>query len=73
MYPVVNITCSERNITQKADVLEYRPDRIRVVVQGTSIAINLKQQDGHYVGQQAGLEFVCLSTYNDIADQADPR
>ncbi len=73
MYPVVDIECTERKVSQKADVLEYKCDRLRVVVQGTEIAINMRFRDGVYVGRQAGLEFVCTETYDDIAAQMDIR
>jgi len=71
MYPVVNIECTERGITQKADVLEYRRDRLRVAVQGTELAIDMRLDKNIYVGRKAGLEFICRSTFDEIASQMD--
>jgi len=69
MYPVVDIECTDRGITQKADVLEYGRHHLRVVVQGTDLAIDLHFRDNIYIGSKAGLEFICRATFNEITNQ----
>lgn len=73
MYPVVEIKCLERGVVQKADVLEYRPESIRVVVQGSDLTINLRRQGNVYIGRQAGLEFLCTTTFAEIDAQKRGR
>lgn len=70
MYPVVDIICTERgNITQKAEVLEYKQNSLRVVIQGTDLTIDLRREGNIFVGRQAGLEFVCTATIEEIKAQ----
>jgi len=73
MFPVVEIKCTSRDIAQKADVLEYHPDRLKVVVQGTEVAIDMIKKNGKFVGRKAGLEFVCENSYEDIDIQKKGR
>jgi hypothetical protein len=68
-YPVVTIECTDRGVSQQADVIDYSNHSLRVAVQGTSLAIDLRWRDSVYVGSQAGLEFICRSTYAEIAAQ----
>lgn len=65
-YPVVEIKCTNRDVVQKADVLEYQPDRLKVVVQGTEIAIIMNKEKDVYIGRMAGLEFICENSYEEI-------
>ena len=70
MYPIVEIRCTQREgVTQKAEVLEYKPSHIRVVIQGTQLTIDMQKQGNVYVGRQAGLEFTCDATYDQISSQ----
>ena len=71
MYPVIDIECTERGVSQKADVLEYSRDRLRVAVQGTELAIDMRLENNIYLGRKAGLEFICRSTFDEIASQMD--
>ncbi len=73
MYPIVEIECIERGIKQKADVLEFSQRALRVVVQGSELAIDLRHEGRVYVGRQAGLEFVCTATYSEIEAQSSGR
>ena len=61
MYPIVDITCSNRDITQKAEVLEYKKDSLRVVIKDTDITINLRREGEVYVGNQAGPAFAAVT------------
>lgn len=71
-FPVVEIKCSNRDVVKNADVLEYRPERLKVVVHGTDTAINMSKQGNIYVGNMAGLEFTCSATFNEIDEQVNP-
>lgn len=73
MYPTVEITCTQRGTSQKAEVLDYKPSHIRVVVSGTELTIDMQKEGSVYVGRQAGLEFVCDATYEEIEAQKNPR
>ncbi len=66
MFKQVNITCTNRDMSVKADVIECRADSMKVAIHGTNMPITLRQQGGVYVGNSAGLEFVCNSSYHDI-------
>ncbi len=69
MYPVVTIECTERGIAKKADVLECRHDRMRVVVHGTEMPIDLRREGQVYVGRLAGMEFTCRATLAGVNAQ----
>jgi len=71
-FPVVEINCTNRDVTKVADVLEWKPNSLKVVVQGTELAINMTLRGDVYVGSQVGLEFVCSATYNEICAQKEP-
>ena len=73
MYPIVDIECTQRGIKQKAEVLEYKRDSLRVVVQGTNLTIDLRHEGNLYIGRQAGLEFICTATYDEIVAQKNVR
>ena len=56
----VEIRCTENGKTKTADVLSRSDKYLKVVVEGTQIAIELFRQDVNkpYIGHSAGLEFI---------------
>jgi hypothetical protein len=59
----ITITCSDNGKTKIADVLSQSDKYLKVVVEGTTMTIELFRSDLNkpYVGTKAGLEF----TYAD--------
>ena len=59
----ITITCSDNGKTKTADVLSHTDKYLKVVVEGTTMTIELSRNDLNrpYVGTKAGLEF----TYAD--------
>jgi hypothetical protein len=59
----VTITCSDNGKTKTADVLSHSDKYLKVVVEGTTMTVELFRTDVNkpYVGNKAGLEF----TYAD--------
>jgi len=59
----ITITCSDNGKTKTADVLSHSDKYLKVVVEGTTMTIELFRSDVNkpYVGTKAGLEF----TYAD--------
>ena len=59
----ITITCSDNGKTKTADVLSHTDKYLKVVVEGTTMTIELSRTDLNrtYVGTKAGLEF----TYAD--------
>ena len=55
----IEIRCTENGKTKTADVLSHSDKYLKVVVEGTQIAIELFRQDVNkpYIGHTAGLEF----------------
>ena len=58
----IEIRCTENGKTKTADVLSRNDKYLKVVVEGTQIAIELFRQDVNkpYIGHTAGLEFTWL-------------
>ena len=59
----ITITCSDNGKTKTADVLSHTDKYLKVVVEGTTMTIEMFRSDLNrpYVGTKAGLEF----TYAD--------
>jgi len=59
----ITITCSDNGKTKTADVLSHTDKYLKVVVEGTTMTIEMSRNDLNrpYVGTKAGLEF----TYAD--------
>ena len=59
----IEIRCTENGKTKTADVLSHSDKYLKVVVEGTQIAIELFRQDVNkpYIGHTAGLEFTWQS------------
>ena len=59
----IEIRCTENGKTKTADVLSRNDKYLKVVVEGTQIAIELFRQDVNkpYIGHTAGLEFTWQS------------
>jgi hypothetical protein len=59
----ITITCSDNGKTKTADVLSQSDKYLKVVVEGTTMTIEMFRSDLNkpYVGTKAGLEF----TYAD--------
>ncbi len=59
----VTITCLDNGKTKLADVLSQTDKHMKVVIEGTTITVELSRQDVNkpYIGNTAGLEF----TYGD--------
>jgi len=57
------LTCSDNGKTKTADILSKSDKYLKVVVEGTTMTIELSRSDLNrpYVGNKAGLEF----TYGD--------
>ena len=55
----VTITCSDNGKTKTADVLQQSDKYMKVVIDGTTMTVELSRQDVNrpYVGTKAGLEF----------------
>lgn len=55
----IKITCSNNGKTKQADVLQKNDKHLKVVVEGTQIAIEMFREDVNkpYIGHTAGLEF----------------
>ena len=55
----IQITCTENGLVKTADVLSQNDKYMKVVVEGTQIAIELHRIDVNkpYIGHTAGLEF----------------
>lgn len=55
----IQITCSNNGKTKTADVLSKSDKYLKVVVEGTTMTIELTRTDLNrpYVGNKAGLEF----------------
>ena len=70
-YPIVTITATrpDGDVSQQAEVIEYKQDRIRVIIKGTDLTIDLRREGDIFVGRQAGLEFVCKATIEEIKAQ----
>lgn len=73
MYPIVEIECTNHGVKQKAEVMEYSPEALRVAIVNTEIALNLRKEGNVYVGRQSGLEFVVSASYDDIDAMKNPR
>ena len=58
----IQITCTENGLVKTADVLSQSDKYMKVVVDGTQIAIELYRSDLNkpYIGHTAGLEFTWL-------------
>ena len=58
----IQITCTENGLVKTADVLSQNDKYMKVVVEGTQIAIELHRIDVNkpYIGHTAGLEFTWL-------------
>ena len=58
----IQITCTENGLVKTADVLSQSDNYMKVVVDGTQIAIELYRSDVNkpYIGHTAGLEFTWL-------------
>ena len=58
----IQITCTENGLVKTADVLSQNDKYMKVVVEGTQIAIELYRSDVNkpYIGHTAGLEFTWL-------------
>ena len=58
----IEIRCTENGKTKTAAVLSHSDKYLKVVVEGTQIAIELFRQDVNkpYIGHTAGLEFTWL-------------
>ncbi len=58
----IQITCTENGLVKTADVLSQNDKYMKVVVEGTQIAIELHRSDVNkpYIGHTAGLEFTWL-------------
>ena len=58
----IQITCTENGLVKTADVLSQSDKYIKVVVEGSQIAIELYRSDVNkpYIGHTAGLEFTWL-------------
>jgi len=58
----IQITCTENGLVKTADVLSQSDKYMKVVVDGTQIAIELYRSDVNkpYIGHTAGLEFTRL-------------
>ena len=59
MIEKIEITCTNNGKTKTADVLSLNDKYMKVVVEGTQIAIEMFRQDVNkpYIGHTAGLEF----------------
>ena len=57
----IEITCTNNGKTKTAEVLQQTDKYIKVVVEGTQIAIEMFREDVNksYTGHTAGLEFEC--------------
>ncbi|RPG12885.1 MAG: hypothetical protein CBD92_000795 [Pelagibacteraceae bacterium TMED232] len=55
----IKITCTNNGKTKTADVLQKNDKHLKVVVEGTQIAIEMFREDVNkpYIGHTAGLEF----------------
>ena len=55
----IKITCTNNGKTKIADVLQKNDKHVKVVVEGTQIAIEMFREDVNkpYIGHTAGLEF----------------
>ena len=55
----IKIACTNNGKTKTADVLQKNDKHLKVVVEGTQIAIELFREDVNkpYIGHTAGLEF----------------
>jgi hypothetical protein len=55
----IELVCTENGKTKTADVLSQSEKHLKVVVEGTQIAIELFRRDVNkpYIGHTAGLEF----------------
>ena len=58
----IEITCTNNGKTKTAEVLQQNDKYMKVVVEGTQIAIEMFRQDVNkpYIGHTAGLEFTWL-------------
>lgn len=55
----ITITCTDNGKTKTADVLSKSDKYLKVVVEGTTMTIELSRSDVNkpYIGTKAGLEF----------------
>ena len=55
----IKITCTNNGKKKEADVIQKNDKHLKVVVEGTQIAIELFREDVNnpYIGHTAGLEF----------------
>ena len=55
----IKITCTNNGKTKQADVIQKNDKHLKVVVEGTQIAIELFRENVNnpYIGHTAGLEF----------------
>lgn len=55
----IKITCTNNGKTKQADVIQKNDKHLKVVVEGTQIAIEMFREDVNkpYIGHTAGLEF----------------
>ena len=55
----IKITCTNNGKTKQADVIQKNDKHLKVVVEGTQIAIEMFREDVNkpYIGHKAGLEF----------------
>ena len=42
--PVIDITCTERNVTKKADILDLSRTTLKVVPQGSDVVIMMRKK-----------------------------
>ena len=58
----IEIICTDNGKTKNAEVLNKSDKYMKVVVEGTQIAIEMFRKDVNkpYIGHTAGLEFTCL-------------
>ena len=55
----IDIVCTNNNKTKTADVITHNDKHLKVVVEGTQIALEMHRVDVNkpYIGHTAGLEF----------------
>ena len=64
----VTIVCSDNGKSKTADVLSQSSKYMKVVIEGTTMTVELSRQDVNkpYVGSKAGLEFTYADWKNKI-------
>jgi hypothetical protein len=58
----IEIRCTNNDKTKTAEVMQQTDKYMKVIVEGTQIAIELFREDVNksYTGHMSGLEFTCL-------------